>query len=152
MIQSYTYSPSNVTLLISGYRVTGWEKITIKRQSPTFKVVRGIRGKNTRIRDKNSLTEVRVVVNQTSPVNKVFQDIAMEDYNTGNGLLNITLKDPNGFDFLHSNEVFLEGYSDSTFSGESDDREWVFHCLSLSNTDGGDSLSSKLGSIFSKFF
>lgn len=152
MIQSYTYSPNNVTLIISGFRVTGWESIEVKRQSPTFKVVRGIRGKNTRVRDKNGLTEVRVIVDQTSPANKVFHDISLADYNTGNGLLTLTLRDPNGYDFLHSNEVFLEGQAVATFSAETTGREWVFHCLSVANTSGGDPLASKLGSIFSKLF
>lgn len=151
-MQSYTYSPSNVSLIVAGYRVVGWEKIVVRRQAPTFKVVKGIRGKNTRIRNKNSLTEVRVTVNQTSPANSVFNTIALEDFNTGNGLLSINLKDPSGSDFLHSNEAFLEGYSEVTLSGDSTDREWIFHCLSLSNTSGSGDIQSKLGSIFSKFF
>ena len=65
----YTYSPSEVILTISGYQITGFDKISVSRNSPAFSMVKGIRGQNTRVRNRDSSCTITVDLLQTAMAN-----------------------------------------------------------------------------------
>lgn len=88
-----SYVPSNLVLLICGYQVEGWTKIVITKNSPTFVQVRGIRGKNTRVRIKDSSAKISITVPQTEGVNDVLSAIAEADLKYGTGRLEIMMRD-----------------------------------------------------------
>ena len=91
-----TYVPSNVVLLISGYPITGWNSIKIVRNAPSFKQIRGIRGKNTRVKLEDTSAVLTIETPQTELVNEVLSKCIEADENTGNVRLELTLKDITG--------------------------------------------------------
>jgi len=128
----YTYSPEEVDLIIAGYRVTGWNSIAVSRTSKAFTMVRGIRGKNTRVRHKDSSAVIFIDVIRTSPVNTVFSAVVRDDLIYGTGRLDILLKDKNGQSLFMSNEAYIDGYPDDAFTAELNNRRWTITCQTTS--------------------
>lgn len=165
----YTYSPSEVDLIVAGYRVTGWNSIAVSRSATAFTLVRGIRGKNTRTRNRDSSAVIFIDVARTSPVNTVFSEIVRQDLVYGTGRLEILLKDKNGTSLYSSNEAFIDKHPDDAFTTELNNRRWTITCQStldwnvggnetaqeslfssVTNTNQGG-LGGVLGSIIDRF-
>jgi hypothetical protein len=125
-----TYSPSEIGLEISGYRITGFEKISISRNSPAFSLIKGIRGKNSRQRNRDSSCSVVVNIIQTSLVNDVLTQILEEDIRTNSARLTLNLTDGLGSSKIVSREAFIEGYPETDYSGDIVYRSWTIVCLS----------------------
>lgn len=129
----FTYDPAQVTLEVAQFKVQGWTKITVKKNAETFSLVPGIRGKNTRRRNLDSSLTITVEVLQTAITNDVFSEIVRQDRITGNGRLEVFLKDVSGKSFLFSGSAFIKDYPVQTFTADIDTRTWEIVCL-----DSGD--------------
>lgn len=152
LFQSYTYSPSSLNIIISGYRIVGWDSLSIKRHTPNFKLIKGIRGKNTRIRDKSTAVEITLSIDQTSPAQAVLMDIASQDLSYGTGMLSVSLKNPHGSEVFFSAKAFLEGHSTIDMGGDLSKRDWTILCLDSDNYIGTDPISGLIGSITGGIF
>lgn len=119
-----TYSASEVRLIIGGYQITGWESITITRSVKGFNPIRGIRGKNTRIRNTDSSATITIPLLQTSPSNDVFSSIHEQDLQFGTGRLSLTLKDGSGRSVFSSGEAYITGFPTTPMSGQFEYRPW----------------------------
>lgn len=147
-----TYSPSDVIITFGGASVSGWEKITITRTIPSFKMVEGIRGKNTRIKLNNSAATVDIELTQTSDMNSVFSQIVAQDERTGTGRIEITIRDVMGGEIFSSMQGYLEAPATKTYEGEISSRTWKLVCLSSSSEQGsGWSLGSLVDKVTSLF-
>jgi len=125
-----TYSPSEIGLEISGYKITGFQKISISRNSPAFSLIKGIRGKNSRQRNRDSSCTVTIDIIQTSLVNDVLTQILEEDLRTNSARLTLDLTDGLGSSKIVSRESFIEGYPETNYSGDIVYRSWNIICLS----------------------
>lgn len=148
----FTYSPRDINLIISGHKVVGWNSIRVSLMSPSFRVIKGIRGKNTRVRDVDSSATVALSLDQTSVSNSLLEQIAFQDKQTGNGRLSVSLSNPHGSEMFFSDTAFIEGKSDIMFEGEITGREWVIHCLQSDQSSGSDKLGGMIGSILGGLF
>lgn len=119
-----TYSPSDVTLIIAGYRVTGWERISITRTVKGFTTIRGIRGKNTRVDSRDTSATLSFPLLQTCQSNEVLSYIHELDLQEKTGRLTITLKDLSGKTVFSSDEGYITGYPPVVFSGGFEYRVW----------------------------
>lgn len=128
----YTYSPEEVDLVIAGYRITGWNSIAVSRSAKAFTMVRGIRGKNTRTRNKDTSAVIFIDVSRTSPVNTVFSEVVKQDLIHGTGRLELILKDKNGQSLFSSIEAFIDGYPDDAYTTELNNRRWTITCQTTS--------------------
>lgn len=126
----FTYSPSEIILDISGYRLTGFDNITVRRNSPAFQIVRGIRGKNSRVRNRDTSCTITIDLIQTSLANDVLSYIVSEDLRTNSARLTLDLTDTLGSSKIDSKECFIEGYADLQYSGNIQYRRWTLICLS----------------------
>lgn len=125
-----TYSPSEVTLIVSGYQISGFKQISVKRNSPMFTLVKGIRGKNSRQRNRDTSCTVTVEVIQTSIVNDVLTQIVEQDLRTNSARLTLDLTDGLGSSKIESRDAFITGYPETTYSGDIVYRSWTIVCLS----------------------
>lgn len=123
-----TYIPTNVILLVSGYQISGWNSIEISRNAPSFKQIRGIRGKNTRTRNKDSSCTLKITVLQTELVNEVLSKCLEADISTGNVRLEMTLKDLGGTSFFTSTTAYITGYPMINYSKEVAEVTWELSC------------------------
>lgn len=142
----HTYSPSEVDLIVAGYRVKGWNSIAVSRSASAFTLVRGIRGKNTRTRNRDTSAVIFIDVARTSPVNTVFSEVVRQDLIYGTGRLEILLKDKNGTSLFSSNEAFIDKYPDDAFTTELNNRRWSITCQSTSewNIGGNETAQESL--------
>lgn len=157
-----TYSPKDVILTISGYQLTGWQSITINRTVKGFTVVRGIRGKNTRVKNVDTSATINISLLQTSQGNDVLSYIHDLDLDEGTARIVLTLKDKSGRSVFSSNEAYLTGYPTATFSGQFEYRNWeIFAQTTSTYTVGGnarpttdllDNALSEIGNFVDDFF
>ena len=119
-----TYSPADVYLTIGGYRLTGWDTITITRSTKAFKTIKGIRGKNTRDRVLDTSATIAINMIQTSPSNDVLSTIHNMDIQNGTGRIELTLSDKSGKSTFSSTEGYITGFPVAAFSGDFSYRVW----------------------------
>lgn len=129
MYDIQTYSPNEVLLNIANYDVTGWNRIEVTRTAETFRVVRGIRGKSTRIGNKDSTCVLTIEVLQTSLANNVFSEIVRQDLISKTGRCQLVLRDTNGSTVLESENSFIKGYPSYDFTSDMGVRVWEIVCL-----------------------
>jgi hypothetical protein len=144
-----TYSPSDVQLIISGYEVRGWESITIERLQPGFTPFEGIRGKDSRTRNKKSSARIDLAVMQTHPLNNIFSQVHALDLEYGTGRLEITLKDNAGTSLFSSIEAYIVSYPTSTFGAEIAFPVWSIYCQNTETYNVGGNTKPQ-NNIFSK--
>lgn len=123
-----TYSPKDVQLIIGGYTVVGWESISISRSAKGFTVIRGIRGKHTRVPNVDSSCTITIPLIQFSPSNDVLSYIHELDLEEGTARISLTLKDRSGASVYSSNEAYIVGYPTATYSGQFEYRNWEIFC------------------------
>lgn len=127
----FTYNPSQVFLEVSGYRVQGHTNFSLVLDNQTFRTVRGLRGTNARVREKNTSGVLQVELLQTSPTNDLFSEIVQKDSLAGTGRLVVKLKDESGSSVFFSDNAYLEGFPALGFSGSAETRIWLINCLSI---------------------
>lgn len=123
-----TYVPSNVVLLISGVQIEGWNTIKITRNAPSFKQVRGIRGKNTRTRINDSSATITIDAPQTELINEVFSKCLEADEQTGDVRLDITLREITGTSFFNTTTGYVLGRPELTYSNSLANNTWSLSC------------------------
>jgi len=119
-----SFSPKDVQLIVAGYVITGWERITITRRVKGFTPIPGIRGKNTRVASQDTSATITVPVLQTSQSNEVLSSIHEQDLDKKTGRLGITLKDVSGNSIFSSDEGYITGFPSVTYSGQFEYRTW----------------------------
>lgn len=126
----YTYSPSEINLSIGDYRITGFEKISVSRNSPAFQIIKGIRGKNSRLRNRDTSCTVSVDIIQTSLANDVLSQLLDQDLKTNSVRVNLDLTDGLGSSKIVSRECFIESYPDLVYIDNISYLRWNLVCLS----------------------
>ncbi|MNQ04628.1 hypothetical protein D3C85_173460 [compost metagenome] len=157
MSEVFEYSPQQVNLIIAGYKFSGWQSIRIARRMKTFQPVYGIRGKNTRVKNRDTSCVITLPLLQTSQGNDVLSEIHRLDGERLTGRLTITLKDLSGQSVFSSIEAYVDGYPEVAYSGDMEYRVWTLILQSSDWHVGGnaspqssliDSLLGQIGSIF----
>lgn len=146
----HTYAPDEVYLTFGGYIVEGWNSITLSKQVPTFTTIQGVRGKNTRVRNKNSHSNITVSCDMTSEVNAILSSIVSIDRSTGGACLNLSLIDGSGQEVFSSNEAYVQDDADRTYDNTISERVWTIECLTSRWSDRGDVRNNL--SIFERLF
>lgn len=126
-----TYIPSKVDVEISGYNVEGHVAVSFKLDNPQFTTIKGIRGRNTRVRSKNTSGVLTIEVLQTSPTNDLFSDILHKDLLFGTGRLVVKVKDKSGSSLFFSDEAYIEGFPELGFTDKAATRTWTINCLTV---------------------
>ena len=142
-----TYAPDEVYLTFGGYIVEGWTSISVASSSPRYKTIKGIRGKNTRVKDPNSHSTITVTCHQTSMTNQVLSSIISLDENTEGVRLEVSLMDSSGFEVFSSDEAFVQKQADRQYTDDITDRSWTIECLVSRWADG--KRETGIGSVLS---
>ena len=129
MSEVFTYSPSDVSLLLSDYRVTGFESIKVSRNSPPFSMIKGIRGQNTRVRNKDTSCTITVELLQTAIANDVLSELINLDLQNNAMRISLSLTDGNGNAKIQSENAYIETFPEASFSNDIETRRWTIACL-----------------------
>lgn len=147
-----TYSPEAVILTLGGASLTGWNSISISRDSAQFNVIKGIRGKHTRVRSYDNSATIVIDLPMSSEWNYIFSQIVTQDVNSTTGRCEILLKDTSGNSIFKTSEAYVTRYADVTFDVSISSRVWTIQCLTTDVYTVGGSTSpagSLLNSIYS---
>lgn len=129
-----TYSPSDVKLVVAGYTLGGIMDISVVWSTPPFSMRRGIRGRNTRVYNRDLSATLTINVQQTSVTNDVLFQILRNDRREGVARLDLALSDNSGRSVLQTTEAYVSQYPDLSYSMGFNPRQWTFELLSI--TDG----------------
>lgn len=137
----YTYSPEEVTFSLGDRILEDWDSISVTAMEPTFKLVKGINNKHTRVQTSGLSVEVKLAVLQTSQTNWILSEIHRIDIIDGSGRLEIFMKDLSGQSYFSSIEAFIAGQPDQLFSGNLELVEWTIVCQSIQEWSIGGNAS-----------
>jgi len=124
-----TYMPHKVEFKVCDYTISGIVDISVSFPEKPFKVVRGVRGRNTRVYNADRSCTITVTLLQTTTSNYIFSDLLSNDISRNNVRLNVLLKDLEGGSVLQSEQAFITAYPDFGYSVELQNRTWVIECL-----------------------
>lgn len=123
-----TYVPSNVVVLICGWQVEGWNEITITRNSPTMKQIRGIRGKNTRTHILDTSATITLSIPQTEYSNNTLSTMAFLDAKNGTARLELFILDSTSTSEFTTSTAYITGFPEVRYNGELTERVWTIQC------------------------
>lgn len=157
-MQVNTYDPSSVDIMVSGYIITGWVDVKVEWDNPPFRIVPGIRGRNTRIQNLNSSGVVTISTLQTSVSNDIFSMLLRQDELTNSARISFTLKDKSGSTYIKSDEAFLLEYPSVEFIGDDlVDRKWQIVLMNCTDRRVGgnakpfDTVLENINKLFENF-
>ena len=138
--QVLTYSPSDVTILISGYQLVGLLGVELEWDSAPFTMYRGIRNQQTRVFNSSMAATLRVTLLQTSDSNDVLSKILDEDRLARTARLEVMLKDSSGTTLYQAQQGYIPEYPSIKFSRGFRGREWKISLLDATIVNvGGNS-------------
>lgn len=136
-----TYSPSDVTIILADYQLTGIMSVELQWTGTPFTFRRGIRGVHTRTYNNDISASLRLEVSQTSITNDVLFQILEQDRLNKSARLDITVKDVGGATMFQSDQAYIPRYPSIKFSQGFENRVWTIDLLTLTEgfTLGGNS-------------
>lgn len=135
-----TYSPSDVTILISGYQLSGLLSVELIWDSRPFTMYKGIRNQHTRVFNASMCATMRLNVQQTSITNDVLSQIMEADRNSNSARLELTMKDTSGTTLYQALQCYIPAYPNIKFTKGFEAREWEINILDLTTVNiGGNS-------------
>lgn len=135
-----TYSPTDVTILISGYQLIGVLEVELQWDSRPFTMYKGIRNQHTRVYNGSMAATLRVSLQQTSDSNDVLSMILDEDRIGNTARLELTMKDASGTTLYQALQCYIPAYPPVTFTKGFRAREWEISILDLTTINvGGNS-------------
>lgn len=134
-----TYTPSDVKLAICGYVMTGIVKLDVEWNAEAFRMVRGIRGHNTRVQNLDSSAILTLELLPTSSSNDVLSSLLIADKVTQSSRLLVSIQDTSGRTSISSSEAYISKFPAVSFSDELQNRVWVIHMLETEAKVGGNS-------------
>lgn len=123
-----TYVPSNVSLIFNGYQVKGWNSIVVSRNSPVFKQIQGIRGKNTRTRIKDTSAVLTIETPQTELLNEVLSMVLEADAVNGTARIEVSLMEVTGSSFFTTTTAYITAYPEIKYGAEMNTVVWTLAC------------------------
>lgn len=135
-----TYSPSDVTILVSGYQLSGLLSVELVWNSKPFTMYKGIRNQHTRVYNESMAATLRIAVQQTSITNDVLSLVLSEDRLGKAARLEVTLKDTGGTMLYQALQCYIPNYPTVRFTHGFEAREWEIEILDMTKINiGGNS-------------
>lgn len=141
-----TYVPSDVMLLLSGYEITGWESITISPNSQAFRQVNGIRGKNTRVKLRDTSCTITISAYQTELLHEVLSKILEADMAEGTARLEISLSEISGGTRFSTRDAYILGFPEVVYTRDNSVKVWTLSC-STSDMSIGSAVNSNVEAV-----
>lgn len=134
-MQLGTYSPKEIVLAINDYVLSDFSDgtfIELKKNKPYFKKVEGIRGKHTRVAQRDKSGELKFSLLQSSSQNDTLSKLALEDAYNQTGLLEVILKDSGGSTLIYLINAYIDGPPDKSYkASDTSSNEWTIQYEAL---------------------
>jgi hypothetical protein len=147
MPSAKTFSPKETAVIVGSAIISGFADgtyIDAERTSDSFTMSSGADGQVTRVASADKSGTITLTLAQSSPSNDVLSAIALNDENTGTGVVPIAIKDNSGTTTLVAAEGWIRKPANVSFSKEIETREWVIDCAEVEFFVGGNNDASIL--------
>lgn len=124
----YTYNPDKVNVGICGYKLKGVKSVSVTVDN-AFKLIKGTGNKNTRVPVSANAVQVEIEVLQTSTTNNALSRILAQDITQNNVRLSFALFDNSGTTGITSDNAFILGYPETTYTEQLETRRWTISLL-----------------------
>jgi len=114
-----TYSPEEVSIIIGGSIIKGWETVTVSRDEDEWSFVAGTDGESTRTKNANKLGMFELVMSQSSEDNLV-----LSSFSVSGSLLNSAIKDNSGNSLHVIPAATIVKPADAEYGKEAGNRTW----------------------------
>ena len=131
-----TYSAKKVLVLVNGIPVGGFkdkDMIEIDENSDGSELVKGPKGESSRYMINDDSGKIKVMLQQDSPANKLFQAFYKAD-KLSNGLLgsfSIMITDLNSASFYTGTDAFVKKHAPIKLGQGLNGMEWTIECGTL---------------------
>lgn len=132
-----TYSPDDVTIILSGYTLGGILSVELIWNSRPFTFRRGIRGVHTRTYCRDLCATIRLECMQTSVTNDVMTQILEQDRRNKSARLDITVRDAGGTTMYQANQAYIPAYPNIKFSRGFETRVWDIEVFDFTDVEIG---------------
>ena len=141
MAQVKTYSPEDVTVIVSGVQIEGKAQdfCTVAFDEEHFTYSGGSDGEGVRSKNPVKSGTIVLTVMQGSTSNSVLSAASKADDLTGTGTFSILVKDnsPQATSLHSADTAWVEKVADAGYGKEAGDREWTIKCHKLVSFVGG---------------
>lgn len=135
-----TYDPSHVTIVLSGFTLTGILAVDVGWKSKPYTFHKGIRNVHTRVMHQDLCATVKLEVMQTSITNDVLSDILTADLSNNSAILDLMIKDTGGSTMLHSAQCYISSFPKIKLSQGFENRQWEIEVFGFTSLNiGGNS-------------
>lgn len=138
-----SYDPNRVIVSVAGRIVEGFgdgDAIKVSPDGEFWTKQNGMQGAVTRSRQHRPGGQVSLTLQQTSPLNKYFDDLHKNDLLTLAGTFEISIRDTGGADLTVSPDAWVMSVPEKTYGKDAGDREWIFDCGHWTSIHGGSLL------------
>lgn len=111
--------------------------LTIEREKPSWRLIKGTDGEGTRVRTNDFSARVQLTVRAGSWVNDALSSSSAADDLSGTFSVPLTIRDANGRSLYVAPLAFLEQPADAQYADTESNVTWVFVCDSLLPYTGG---------------
>ena len=135
-----TYSPKDVTVIVGAMTIKGFVEdsfVEISQRGDGITPYDGADGETGRSIDPNTGLEIKINLAQTSESNDYLSELYELDYNTGNALVPIAVKDLLGSTVAASSQAWVVKKADTKFARKIDAREWTIQTGAATLLVGG---------------
>lgn len=126
---SPTYRPEDISLWIADYKVVGFADgsfIRLTQNAKDFTHEAGMRGKTTRVRNRDKSGVLTFSMQQTSPVNNLLSSIVDMDRDRMTGRFEVFLVDTSGDSKFLLTDCYIEGKPNIVYAAnETTALEWT---------------------------
>ena len=141
MAGTYTYSSKEVSIVLGTAEIKGagdGDFVSVSMKEDAFTEVSGAYGDVTWSMNPNTLAEVKITLQSSSPSNDILSAIHIRDRQTGLGTLPLFIKDGSGRDKFGSTAARIMKMADITKGKEAGTREWTLSCANSQMFVGGN--------------
>jgi hypothetical protein len=134
------YDPIQVIANVDGRDVSGYATGTFveaERAVDAFTTVSGSDGEVTRVKSQNRIGTIKFTLQQSSPLNDYFTELANADELSNSGVVPILVTDKNGTSLIQGAKCWVKKKPNATFADAAENREWLFETGNLVLDHGG---------------
>lgn len=136
----HVFDPAQIIATFNGRLIVGYAEgsfIEAERDEDAWTAKAGATGDVVRVRNRNRMGTVKIVIMSESPSNDDLSLFAVEDELAGAGAGELMIKNLNGSTLLHASDAWVKKLPSVKFDKDATTREWVFHCAQLDMFVGG---------------
>ncbi len=140
-METFSYDAKEVTVIIGNIIVQGFApdtKVVVDRDEDAFTKRTGTDGDTTRSKSNNKGGSIEITLEQSSPTNRQFTELADLDELNGRGTRAGMVKDNSGNSVHATRACWVKKRPAAYYGAESTDRVWIFDTGELKHDVNGN--------------